>query len=632
MKKHVLLFVVLFLGAWVTTFAQTFNVVFKVDMSVQIKKGTFNPAADKIQAKGDFNSWGATDMAKLAAPQDSIYSATIACAAGVAHYKFYFKHGTTDVWESDQAATASHNRETNITAAVTLPKVWFNDEVMPSGHAAAVTFKIDMRIPFKQKLLTTGHVYIAGDLNGWSTTANALAGPAADSTYSATISINSAQLIHWKVLYGDKNGNTQWEGSFSTTSTNREDWIVDGPQNISKFWNDTDPSVTLKDGALTFQVDMSTMYELRMYNPATDSLRIRGSFNGWGDGDKSRAFMNQDPLSPNNFFLSVGFVAEKVTADELYKFRMAKKTVTGIWAVAGGDAQYERPFSTGGGNRVTQFAGQNNQFTVPATLYFNDIYPAFVIPSGKTITVNFAVDMSNALDPAKVPITFDPAVDTVYLVCGQSAWAAAMGGNGTNVWKEDGDRVLKLAKSTGNIWIGSITVGAGGFNGFMYTYEFGHKADGTLQKEGTGFSNWARRVRYVPMTGSRAFVQPYTAKVDQWTRDEVKPSTEYELWPTGLSDVQDLGTGIPTTFDLKQNYPNPFNPTTTIRFSLPSDELVSLKIYNVLGQQVETLINKSMRAGSYNVDFNASKLSSGVYFYRIEAGNYNITKKMLLLK
>lgn len=623
MKKHALLFAVLFLGAWAMASAQTYNVVFQVDMSVQIAKGTFDATKDKIQLRGDMNNWGTTDMSPVSAGS-KIYSVTVATAAGTAHYKFYFKHGTTDVWESD-FATTSHNRESAITAAATLPVVFFNGEAMPSGNPANVTFKIDMRIPFKQKLLTTGKVYVAGDFNGWSTTATPLTGPAADSTYSAVVVINSATLIHWKTIYTDKNGGTQWE-----SIDNRTDWIVDGNQNINRFWNNTDPNVTLRNGAINFQVDMSTMFELKMFNPATDSLRIRGAFNSWGDADHSRAFMNQDPISPNNFFLSVGFTAEKVTADEFYKFKMAKKNVTGIWAVANGDAQYERPFSTGGGNRDVKYAGIANQYTSPATFYFNDIYPAFVISSGTTITVNFAIDMTNAMDPTKVPITFDPAADTLYLVCGQSAWAAAMGGTGN--WKEDGDRVMKLSKSTGNIWTGSIQVGAGGFNGFLYTYEFGHKADGSLQKEGTGFSNWARRVRYVPMTGVRAFVQPYTAKVDLWTRDEIKASTEYELWPAGLTDVEDLGKAVPTSFNLAQNYPNPFNPSTKIKFALPSEQMVSLKIYNVLGQEVATIVDQQMKAGSYSFDFNASKLSSGVYFYRIQAGNFGMTKKMLLIK
>ncbi|MCH7974832.1 MAG: T9SS type A sorting domain-containing protein, partial [Bacteroidetes bacterium] len=97
---------------------------------------------------------------------------------------------------------------------------------------------------------------------------------------------------------------------------------------------------------------------------------------------------------------------------------------------------------------------------------------------------------------------------------------------------------------------------------------------------------------------------------------------------TGINDE----SAIPNTFKLFQNYPNPFNPSTTISFQLPALSFVSLKIYDVLGREVKTLINKEMKAGSYKVDFNASQLSSGIYFYRLTASSFVQTKKMILMK
>ena len=89
---------------------------------------------------------------------------------------------------------------------------------------------------------------------------------------------------------------------------------------------------------------------------------------------------------------------------------------------------------------------------------------------------------------------------------------------------------------------------------------------------------------------------------------------------------------IPSTFSLEQNYPNPFNPTTTIRFSLANNEFVSLKIYDVLGKEISTLISEEMNAGTYTVNWNASALPSGVYFYRLQAKNFSETKKLVLTK
>jgi hypothetical protein len=89
---------------------------------------------------------------------------------------------------------------------------------------------------------------------------------------------------------------------------------------------------------------------------------------------------------------------------------------------------------------------------------------------------------------------------------------------------------------------------------------------------------------------------------------------------------------LPGSFSLEQNYPNPFNPATKITFDIPSKENVTLKVFNILGQEVTTLVNNELDAGRYTVDFNASSLASGMYIYKITAGNYQDSKKMTLIK
>lgn len=85
-------------------------------------------------------------------------------------------------------------------------------------------------------------------------------------------------------------------------------------------------------------------------------------------------------------------------------------------------------------------------------------------------------------------------------------------------------------------------------------------------------------------------------------------------------------------YTLNQNYPNPFNPVTTISFSLKNPELVSLKIYDVLGKEASVLLNERLTEGNYNISFDGKSLSSGIYFYKIVAGSFTDTKKMQLLK
>ncbi|MBU1095047.1 MAG: T9SS type A sorting domain-containing protein [Bacteroidetes bacterium] len=86
------------------------------------------------------------------------------------------------------------------------------------------------------------------------------------------------------------------------------------------------------------------------------------------------------------------------------------------------------------------------------------------------------------------------------------------------------------------------------------------------------------------------------------------------------------------SFKLQQNYPNPFNPTTTIQYSIKNDGMVSLKVYNIIGQEVVSLVNGFKKAGYHQVNFDASKLASGVYIYQIQSGSFVSAKKMLLMK
>lgn len=98
------------------------------------------------------------------------------------------------------------------------------------------------------------------------------------------------------------------------------------------------------------------------------------------------------------------------------------------------------------------------------------------------------------------------------------------------------------------------------------------------------------------------------------------------------TDAIQVNISTPNEYSLLQNYPNPFNPTTTIKFALKETGLVDLKVYNILGQLVATVINKEMKAGNHTVDFDASRLSSGIYFYSIKTGNFSAVKKMVVMK
>ncbi len=99
--------------------------------------------------------------------------------------------------------------------------------------------------------------------------------------------------------------------------------------------------------------------------------------------------------------------------------------------------------------------------------------------------------------------------------------------------------------------------------------------------------------------------------------------------PIGITPIS---TEIPGNFKLNQNYPNPFNPVTNITFDIPKSSFVKLTIFEVSGKMIEVPVNQNLSAGTYNVDFDAAKLSSGIYFYKLEAGEFTQTKKMMVIK
>jgi len=106
--------------------------------------------------------------------------------------------------------------------------------------------------------------------------------------------------------------------------------------------------------------------------------------------------------------------------------------------------------------------------------------------------------------------------------------------------------------------------------------------------------------------------------------------------PNAASSIDDSKNTIPENFNLFQNYPNPFNPVTTIKYQIPEISFVTLKVYDVLGNEIKTLVNEEKPAGSYEVEFqsavNGRQLASGIYYYQFRAGNFLETKKMILIK
>lgn len=120
----------------------------------------------------------------------------------------------------------------------------------------------------------------------------------------------------------------------------------------------------------------------------------------------------------------------------------------------------------------------------------------------------------------------------------------------------------------------------------------------------------------------------YKITATDFAGNEGETSEEVNAMIVGLG----IDEGIPTDYSLYQNYPNPFNPTTTIKFAVPEAANVKLIVYNAVGKEVATLVNKTLDVGYYEYQWNASSTASGVYFYKIMTDNFTSVKKMLLIK
>ena len=621
--KRILLLIGVFLMCGLTAYSQV-NVTFKVDMSVWQKNGYFNPKTDTLRISGDFNGWSTTanDLTEGTGADSAMYTAQIGnISAGTIHYKYLFTSSTGLQWESN-FPTSSTNRESTIGSSdVVLPTVFFNDL---SGKLNHVWFKVDMSVPISQGKVTPGvtNVYLAGDMTDWQNAAKPMTKGANDSVYSVLVdSLSSGSTHSFKFVYSSSDAPSgTWEDD-----PNRTYQVPEQDSSVFQdYWNRQNPNVPTGNGKINFTLDMSVMARCGIYNPSKDSVLISAGWNGWTT-DAADAFLAQNPINDSSYFITQTFTNEPFGAKP-YKYVVKIVNPTGIDTIW--KDGYERPTHWGGGNRMTLFQGDASKDTMD---YYDNVHPDWFIPAGTNLKVKFSVDMRPAMDASKQAVPFDPAKDTLYWLSEEPAFARTQG------WYRPSDghmKILKMTSDNDSIWTGTLTVKDPGFNAFEYRYEWQKGSDGSWVTEPAGFDAYNYRVRYAGQDAANHFpVNPWTMPTDTWTNDNVKtdqetdPYTSYTNY-TGVKKVSET----PFTYNLYQNYPNPFNPTTTIKFSIQKPGTVTLKIYNILGQEVSTLINREMNTGSYSISFDASRLSSGVYFYSIKSGSFVQTKKMMLLK
>ena len=244
------------------------------------------------------------------------------------------------------------------------------------------------------------------------------------------------------------------------------------------------------------------------------------------------------------------------------------------------------------------------------------IFPLFPpIPSDVDLTFN--VDMTGAINQWNgLPIPLNE-IEFVGLRGG----ADFLGNWSSGCWCPDDTTTgnMKVLTDMGNNMYQYNTVVPAGTNGGNFEYKF------AVMYPGADTINGGSQ----PLDNEGGFGRNHAFILSGQELTVVNNNQWGVFTPTDVERIEDL---TPNAYQLEQNYPNPFNPSTVIKYSIPEAGFVTLKVFNLLGQEVATLVNNEQATGVYQATFDASQLSSGIYFYSLETKNFTSTKKMLLMK
>jgi len=372
------------------------------------------------------------------------------------------------------------------------------------------------------------------------------------------------------------------------------------------FFNDDD-DYTVIQNTIVFTADLSLILGVGAggaFDPGQDSLLI----NWEGDIVSGNRRLEQDPFVSSIFTTTL--VVQKTGDSTAWKFK------------AFPDDRFSNGGWESGENRFFVYGPDGS--TIELDTIQPRIFPLFP-PLSQDVNVRFQVDMRNAVNRYnQQPI--DPNELEFVGLRGGADWLGTWEGGGwvpddtingefMKVLNDDGDNGDETADD--DIWTIRITVPAG-TNAGAFEYKFAAMYPGADTVNGGS----------TPLDNEGGFGQNHQILLVDG------PDIEHFLrfgnfTTTSVDRIDDL---IPDNYTLSQNYPNPFNPSTKITFSITNTEHVVLKIFNVLGQQVDVLLDNEFEFGTYEVEFDASRLSSGIYFYTLEAGNFTATKKMMLMK
>lgn len=605
------------------------SVTFEVNMNAKMAAGEFDPATQYVDIAGTFNGWGpATGEWQLSDDDaDGIWSITVVDSFVVGQeleFKFRIDSGT---WESIS------DRKYIVGGGAQTYSVWWND-FDPNFVGAPVTFQVNMNAQITATAFDAAvdKVFLTSALGPIE-----MGDGDTDGIYDVTVDVPVGVTFYHYRINADGDEVLPHDRQVIVE-------VPDTPLILGVVWFGDIEVVRNGSGTITFRVDMTVLESLGFYSRELgDSLELRGGFNDWG-GDPNRALVDmiRQP-GAEIYFLTVPYEGDNGEGFP-YKFFL------NLHQIAGGDSarhagedfyEYELPAGAGGGDRFFVWDGLDGDHVLPVQT-FQDYVTEGVIADGETVHATLYMDMTDAVNYEDDP--FDPATDSLFFVW-QDAWGAELQGLAAgnvadgflyeSTWKSRtfGPNVLEV----------TIPITGPAPHALIYTAEY-VKPDGGGAAELGGATGFGRyRTQWLkPLTvgGDIASVQALELVrfSNAGTPLEVMPEPYANNLVATYPVSVDEPVGLPSAYVLSQNYPNPFNPTTTISYVLPEAVDVDLIVFDITGREVTRLVdNRKHTAGRYDIMWNGlnadgEKLASGMYFYRIIAGDFQQTNKMLMLK
>lgn len=456
--------------------------------------------------------------------------------------------------------------------------------------AVSIEFVCDMSVQVDAGQFdpATGTVTVAGSFNGWDPNASPLTDGDGDLKYSATIEgFTPGETIEFKFV---KNGDG-WESIANRTYT-----VPSENSTYEALFNDFAGGT---DVSVTFFCNMEYEIASGRFNTSDDVLSARGSFNGWSSDDVMAPSLGD----PNIYEVTVNM---QVNEGDIIYYKYAFNYGTG-------GTNWE-----GGSDKTYEFtaADLTNGYAEIFRTY-NDLGPGDVL--GQPATIKFVCDMNGAIN--NLTGTTFTEMQNVFIAGAVPPLNWPGGG-----WPDSDVGLVHFLVDDGtggdvtsgdNKWTVELTFPI--YSPLTIQYKYG--ANWGLPSNGGANDNEAG-------VGEDHFLTiPHYLEYGV-IENQFGVTGDHEL----TTDLREIEGAVPTQYSLDQNYPNPFNPTTIIRFSIPEASNVTLKIYDLLGQEVATLVDEFKNAGSYEINFDASQLTTGMYVYTIQSGKFVATKKMMLVK